>query len=250
MLHTALWSLLCQTLQDHEVVFICANISDGEHVNEVLAANEISGYVACAADCQSRSERFKLATRFCKGQWIVVLDCDDILHPDALWTVYRSLMKFPIFNFFSGSHKVFDSWKGLLAENPAAPLAQSIKSLSHGFRQRHFWGFRNDPSRWPPRLLETQYPVEDYWFFAVLAMNSVPVLHIPHFLYAWRRHPDQWTQWHKLDSQIMCDKIRLYLRQFMAKQSAMWHWGDIALATRLNVCMVRLEEEVRLGDDT
>ena len=250
MLDIAFWSLTCQTLQDFELVFVCDDINDGEYIAELCKENDMRSVILCYADLNSRAERFKEGVGNSRGEWIVILDSDDVLHPDALWTVYRCLQKFPLMNFFSGSHKVFDLATNGRGANPAMPVAQTINSLTHTFRQRHFWGFRNDPSRWPPRMLETQYPVEDYWLFAVLAMNACPVLHIPHYLYAWRSHPAQWSKLMRNECEHMSDSIQRYLRGWSKKQSAMWHWGDMAMSVRLNSAMVRLEREIELGGDS
>lgn len=250
MLGSALWSLSQQTLLDFELVFVCTHMNDMDYAAEFCLDRDISIVGCCEPTSRSRSERFKIGVEAARGEWIVILDSDDILHPDALWTVYRCLKRFPIINFFSGSHKVFDMVTNGRGSNPAMPLAQTVNSLMHTFKQRHFWGFINDPSRWPPRMLETQYPVEDYWLFSVLATNACPVLHVPHYLYAWRSHPAQWSKFHRNECEAMSDSIQRYLRGWSKRQSAMWHWGDMALSVRLNDAMIKLEKEIELGGDS
>ena len=249
MLATALWSLSQQTLQDFELVFVGARPQDVEFVQEFCRERNILCNLVYEPNMPNRAARFQYGTNVCRGHWIAVLDSDDLLHPDALWTVYRCLKRFPIFNFFSGSHVVFDESKRAVGKEMAAPLGQTIQSLTHTFRQRHFWGFVNDDCRWPPGMFAHQYDVEDYWLFATLAMNGVPVLGIPHVLYAWRRWHGQWTQFEKQKCQFMCADIQRRLTEFSKKQSPMWHWGDMALAARLNAHIVAMEKEIAIGED-
>ena len=245
----ALESLASQTLQDFELIFWGTSLHQASVVNKFCLEHNIDGQTIWTTNSTTRLDRFSSAVRESIGKWIVVLDSDDLLHPDALWTVYRCLNRFPLMNYFCGSHRAFDWFSGATKDILANPLAQSVQSLQHGFMQRHVWGFRNDSSRWPHNFFVASYPVEDYWMFASLAMRGDAILHIPHILYGWRVHPGQWTQSKRPTCIEMCKTIQCRLQYFTKKQSPMWHWGDMALAARVTNCMVQLERDVQIFGD-
>lgn len=248
-LEQALQSLEKQTFFDYEIVAYCRFPADAQYIHDFCTTNKISSHVREDKSCKSRSDRFNMACGYAKGRWIVILDADDILHPMALQTVKRCLERFPIMNYFCGSHHTFVGEGKLQKTVEAAPLAQTVNSLIHCFQQRHLWGFRNDSCRWPSNLFTATYPVEDYWFFACLAMNATPVLHIPHVLYGYRIHEYQWSQMYREDMEEMCVVIGRKLRYFKSKQSPMWFFGDNALAVRMSANMVSLAQEVRFDND-
>lgn len=248
-LYEAIGSLAAQTYNNFELIFVCHHDQEAAYVQKLALELGVDALSTALIHPRTRADRFREAVKLATGHWCCILDTDDVLHPDALWTVARCLNMFPNLHWFSGSHFSFMDDSDIKCSHKAEPIAQMLNSLAHAFRQRHFWGFRNDKDRWPPNAFESPYPVEDYHLFAALALNGIPVLPIPHELYAYRRHADQWTRRCLMESSIMCEAIRKKVKYSIENSSPMWMYGDMATATRMTRCQVILEDKIKIGAD-
>lgn len=241
MLTEALLSLEAQTFDSFELVCVCDQSWVAEYVEQFCDDWDITLVLSYTTKYKTRTERFNAAVEMCRGDFCTVLDSDDLYHPDALWVVAKCLDMFPCTNWFSGSHIEFVHDTNEKAVRKAEPLAQMLASLSVTFKQRHLWGFRNDFHYWPAGIFQGDDWVEDYDTFVHLAMTGMAVLPIPHVLYAWRQHKNQWTRLNRHLSDELCDRVRKKCQWFISTQKPYWHLGDTALAARMTRAMVMLE---------
>lgn len=241
----ALDSLYAQTHTNWELIFICDIESTRTAVLRYCSERELIVHCCFGTNLNNRRERFSYGLRYCTGNWICCFDSDDILHPQALEIVDRSLSLFPNLHFFNSAHVSFFVGSSAAHINWPEPGLQMINMLIREFRQRHFWGFINQEYYWPKGWLTSQYPIEDYWAFASIAMNGMPVLPIPHCLYGWRNWDSQYTRIHRNELHLMCADISDRLLAFSKRQGPSWHFGDISLAARMSLAKDRLATEVQ-----
>lgn len=241
LLTEALLSLEAQTFDSLELVCVCDQYWVSEYVQQFCADWGITLVLNYTTQYRTRTERFNAAVEMSRGDFCIVLDADDLLHPDALWVLAKCLDQFPFTNWFSGSHLAFVHNTDEKVICKVEPIAQMLSSLSVTFKQRHLWGFRNDYQYWPPGIFQGDDWVEDYNVFVHLAMTGTAVLPIPHVLYAWRQHEQQWTRQYSHLCDEMCDRIRKRCQWFLSTQKPYWHLGDTALAARMTRAMVMLE---------
>lgn len=240
----ALYSLECQTYDDFELIVVSPSIFAVRFVESFCYTNVIRVTAVTTKQGESRTERFHTAVGLATGLYCVVLDSDDLFHPDALWVLLKCLDRFPCVNWFSGSHIEFVHMTDQQVIRKAEPIAQMLASLAVTFRQRHLWGWKHQRGSFPQGIFSGEEWVEDYEIFVHLAMSGVPVLPIPHVLYAWRQHPEQWTRKNSKECQEMCDRVRERCRRFLNTSTPYWSVGDMALAARMTRAMVMLESDI------
>ena len=249
MLEDALVSLAQQTYRNFELVFVSNSMKTYTAVNKLCKTLEIGVRFPAAAHARNRHERFREGVRDAQGVYIGVLDSDDMLHPRAIEIASKSLKLFPNVHFFTSSHFAFIDGSLTGKHIKASPWKQTLAALVKGFEQRHFWGFSNDSDYWPRDFLYSTDPVEDYWAFACIARAAMPVLCIPHCLYAWRNWSGQYTRVNLSECVAMCERIQKALKRISEAQSPYWHMGDLVLAARMQKNMELIERLIPFDDE-
>ncbi len=144
-----------------------------------------------------------------KGEIIVGLDGDDILHPNSLEKVVKEFEKFPEANFVYTDHGEIDEYGGLISTKKKQEVNQYFNDLIlHCHFPGHLRSFRKtalSEKRFDPSLNSS----EDYDFLLNVFMDDWPnikVRHIPETLYFYRMNPQGISQTTKSSTKKVIEK--------------------------------------------
>jgi len=133
-IRTTLESVLSQSLRDFELIVVNDGSTDGSdsivssiHDSRVRLINKNNGGVSSARN---------VGVKNANGDWIILLDADDIMLPDALLNMSKMIQKHPHDLYFSGRTK----WKGEVGRK----ITNRIKKTYWPFF--HIWTRTIDPA--------------------------------------------------------------------------------------------------------
>lgn len=197
-----------------EVVVVTDHASLKDEIDEYLQSNRLRGTVALCEPRLTRSQKFLQCVKMCKGRWIVVLDCDDLLPTGALEILDRCLVEFPQAEFFTSYQQHIDTKNRPLKLVCPTVRDNSYDSIRNRFIQKHLWGFRRDCLAMFSVALDSPYICEDYHFFSTMAMLKRYPLLVPYALCCYRRHSQQMTQVKREKILAMVASIRQKMDRF------------------------------------
>lgn len=120
-----------------------------------------------------------------RHEWILFLDCDDLIHSDALGVLRRWIERFPRCRYISSAMVDIDEKDAVLryrrrTSGPAHLLAE-------GMTAGHLKAIRRDAFEHHGFLDEGFAGCQDYEFALRLAFEE-PILYVPEYLYSYRWH--------------------------------------------------------------
>lgn len=156
----ALLSRIPQSLRDRVVI-----LSDGRNLGIVRRLNE--------GITRSR------------GQWILFLDCDDLILPNAIQVLEQHLSRRPDVRYVSSAMLDIDEHGHVLRFRPRSGGSESL--LTEGMTAGHLKAIHRSAFTEAGLLLEGAEGCQDYEF-ALRMLAREPLLFIPEYLYAYRWH--------------------------------------------------------------
>lgn len=213
----ALDSIRVQFWANSETVAVCDHPSLVDEVDEFLQANQMRGRAYLCEVGLTRSEKFQMAVQKASGNWLLVVDCDDLLPTGCLIKLDKCLRMNPEADYFTSSQQHIDTKNQALKKVPADPRHNTLEYLRNSFAQRHLWGFKRSELAMFSDALNSPFICEDYHFFSTMGMKGKVPLCIPHYLYCYRRHTQQMTQKDSKKINEMVDSIRRKLDTFANK---------------------------------
>ena len=208
-LQRAIESIRVQFWANLQLVCVCDHVSLVDEINETLVENQMKGDVIYVEPSLNRSQKFLEAVKLATGRWCVILDCDDMMPTGALIKLDTCLKMFPDADYFTSAQAQIDTKNVLIKLLSVDPSENTLQGIRHKFRQKHLWGFKNSEIGALSDALNSPYIVEDYHFFATLAMRGKMPLCIPFPLCCYRRHSLQITQRESAQITEMCKRIHI-----------------------------------------
>ena len=187
-----------------------------ETLRSLLPA-DLSERVSILSDGRNNgsTRRLNEAITHVRNEWVVFLDCDDMLMPDALKVLAHYIRRFPKCRYISSAMIDTDSaGETLRYRRHVAPPARLISS---GMIAGHLKAIRRDAFDDYGLLDQSTNLCQDYEFALRFSCNE-PILIIPEYLYRYRwHHGTQSVSNIELQNMIRDKIIRRYLRKFVAE---------------------------------
>ena len=120
-----------------------------------------------------------------KNDWIIFLDCDDLIEPHVLKTIREYILRYPSCRYMSSNMIDIDSNGEVLRYRPRR--ASPIQLLTHGMIMGHLKIVRKDAFDDFGALDSNFDGCQDFEFVFRMAVHE-PLLTIPEYLYRYRWH--------------------------------------------------------------
>ena len=201
----------------------------------------------------------KTGVEHARGEWVTLVDADDILLPHALSALYAATQKFPEADIIEGSHvrfrELFD-----LESLPPAPKHEPLFVASGLDYARKMASVK--PFTWGPwaKIIRRcalvtanafDFPVgvlnDDTFINIRVATRARGAVKISDNIYAWRRNPNSTT--HRSEFFTHESRMRTFseIRRAVADQSAAWQyvWKTFVITMLFNQFLGRTDTAVR-----
>lgn len=227
-LQRALESIRVQFYRNIELIFVADR---ADLIDEAIVFGHET---ACKVETKlvptslNRMEKFRAGLDMGTGEWIVILDSDDMLTTDSLHVLRKALTMYPEEDYFTSGQVQIGIKNEFIRQLPCDPYELSVENLCSRFRQRHLWGIKRESLGGFASGLSHQYICEDYPFFAQAAMTSKIPLCIPYQLACYRRHSLQTTQREKDSIAEMMNSVSLSLTHFLDTRTSEGRTSELA----------------------
>jgi GT2 family glycosyltransferase len=153
----------------------------------------------------------------CKGQWYLVLDHDDKLHPAALYWIARSVVSHPdIVYIYSDEDKIDKS--GTFHYGPFFKPDWCPEYTLGMMYTCHLSAFRTDLVSKLGGYRDEFTGAQDYDLMLRVTSHTDKIFHIPHVLYHWRVWENSTAQTNTAKPYAKINAVKA-LREHLAKQS-------------------------------
>lgn len=171
--------------------------------------------------------------------WVLILDCDDLIEPNAIEVLQHYIRRFPSVRYISSAMIDIDEQGTILRYRRRDPHPERM--LQSGMHAGHLMAVRRDAideiGLFDPRFAGCQ----DY-DFALRVLEHEPVLRIPEYLYRYRYHSRSQSVGRFSQQEAVSDRVRrsAALRHVRA-QTKDAPRGFKPLTSNLGVALVRTQ---------
>ncbi len=197
-LREALGSVLAQTFRDFE----CIIRDDGSSDSSVAIAREFaasdSRFHVVAASHVGRGPALAEACRNCSGDYLGLLDADDILEPTALQECVAHLRSHPETGMVYTNHLIIDGNGNPRGLGHRCRMPYSMERLLLNFMTFHFRLMRRDAYD-AVGGFDPDYPVAMDYDLCLKLSETTRIDHLPRPLYRYRRHRGSLSHTHRIE---------------------------------------------------